>query len=58
MLGHTAFLEFNPAKPGPSDVSLTNGSAFADLLERSYRQRLGTSLIPASVHVVSVARWL
>lgn len=58
MIGLTALPEFNPAKPGPSDVSLTYSSAFADILECSYKERLGTRLVPASVNVVSTAHWL
>ncbi len=58
MLGHTAFLEFDPTKPGPSDTSLTYSSAFADTLERSYKERLGTNLVPASDNIVPAAHWL
>jgi PAS domain S-box-containing protein len=43
---------------GPSDFGLARDPTFIDLVTNAYRRRLGTSLLPPTVHPGDAAGWL
>lgn len=48
----------DPDSPGPSGAALAGDPVFADLLRRSYRDRLGRDLVPGGLEPGSSASWL
>jgi PAS domain S-box-containing protein len=50
--------ELDPTAAGPTDYALARDPAFADLLARSYHDRVGRSLLLADVEPALAAAWL
>jgi len=48
----------DPRCPGPNDLGLAHDAVFANLITRTYKERLGESLVPLDLDSKAAARWL